>query len=116
MSAFYDITHGLGLAIITPRWMEYILDDTTAPDFKKFGVNVFGVDRSLSDMEGAKEAIERFKRFLYTELGLQSTLSELGIDDKNFAVMSRKACRNGIIEGYRDLTPEDVEQILRMCL
>ena len=58
LSAFYDITHGLGLAILTPRWMEYILDESTAPQFKKFGVNVFGIDESLSDMEGAKRAIE----------------------------------------------------------
>lgn len=29
ISAYYDITHGLGLAILTPRWMEYTLDETT---------------------------------------------------------------------------------------
>ncbi|MFA6769519.1 MAG: iron-containing alcohol dehydrogenase, partial [Parabacteroides sp.] len=29
LSAIYDITHGLGLAILTPRWMEYCLDETT---------------------------------------------------------------------------------------
>jgi alcohol dehydrogenase YqhD (iron-dependent ADH family) len=44
LSAFYDITHGLGLAIIMPRWMEYILDETTAPLLKKLGVNVFGLN------------------------------------------------------------------------
>ena len=26
LSAIYDITHGLGLAIVTPRWMRYVLD------------------------------------------------------------------------------------------
>ena len=36
LSAYYDITHGLGLAILTPRWMEYILDETTAPKFYQF--------------------------------------------------------------------------------
>ena len=29
LSAIYDITHGLGLAILTPRWMKYCLDETT---------------------------------------------------------------------------------------
>ena len=33
LSAFYDITHGVGLAILTPRWMEYVLSDETAPRF-----------------------------------------------------------------------------------
>lgn len=33
LSAYYDITHGVGLAILTPRWMRHILakDPTSAP-------------------------------------------------------------------------------------
>lgn len=116
LSAFYDITHGLGLAILTPRWMEYILDDSTAPQFKKFGVNVFGIDASLSDMEGAKQAISCLSDFLFKELGLQSTLTEIGIDDKNFKVMAKKACGGDVLHGFKPLTPEDVENIFRMCL
>lgn len=30
MSAVYNITHGLGLAIVTPRWMEFVLDENNA--------------------------------------------------------------------------------------
>ena len=30
LSAFYDITHGEGLAILTPHWMEFVLNDDTA--------------------------------------------------------------------------------------
>lgn len=116
LSAFYDITHGLGLAILTPRWMEYILDNTTAPQFKKFGVNIFGVNNSLSDMEGAKEAIKCLSDFLFQDLGLQSRLSEIGIDDSNFAVMAEKACPGGMLNGYKTLTPKDVEAIFKMCL
>ena len=59
LSAYYDITHGLGLAILMPRWLEYILDENTAKQIKKFGVNIFGVDTSLSDMDASKEAIKR---------------------------------------------------------
>ena len=116
LSAFYDITHGLGLAILTPRWMEYILDDTTASQFKKFGVNIFGVDDSLPDMDGAKKAIHRLSDFLFGELGLQSRLSDIGIDDGKFAVMAEKACAGGLLNGYKTLAPKDVEEIFRMCL
>ncbi len=116
LSAFYDITHGLGLAILTPRWMEYILDESSAPQFKKFGVNVFGVDASLSDTEGAKQAIVRLSKFLFKELGLQSTLTEIGIDDTNFKVMAKKACHNDVLQGFKPLTAEDVENIFKMCL
>jgi alcohol dehydrogenase YqhD (iron-dependent ADH family) len=116
LSAFYDITHGLGLAILTPRWMEYILDESTAPQFKKFGVNVFGVDASLPDTEGAKRAIACLSDFLFNDLGLQSTLAEIGIDDKNFKIMAKKACNGDILRGFKPLTPDDVENIFRMCL
>lgn len=116
LSAFYDITHGLGLAIITPRWMEYILDETTAPQIKKFGVNIFGVEDNLSDMDGAKETIHRLSDFLFKKLGLQSHLSEVGIDDRNFSIMAEKACAGGTLKGYKTLTPKDVEAIFRICL
>ena len=46
LSAYYDITHGEGLAIITPRWMRFILSDKTVDRFVKYGVNVFGIDPS----------------------------------------------------------------------
>jgi len=116
LSAYYDITHGLGLAILTPRWMEYILDETTAPQFKKFGVNVFGVDASLSDMEGAKKAISSLSEFLFNTLGLQRTLTEIGIDETHFKAMAKNACGGDVMHGYKSLTPEDVENIYRMCL
>ena len=116
LSAFYDITHGLGLAILTPRWMEYILDEFTAPRFKHFGVHVFGVDDALSDLEGAKQAIACLSDFFFKTLGLQSTLGELGIDDANFKAMAKNACGGDIMHGFKSLSPEDVENIFRMCL
>ena len=35
LSAFYDITHGQGLAILTPHWMEFALRDETVDKFVK---------------------------------------------------------------------------------
>ena len=47
----------LGLAILTPRWMKYVLDEENVDRFYKFGVNVFDIDKNLSKMEVAKKAI-----------------------------------------------------------
>lgn len=117
LSAFYDITHGHGLAILTPRWLSYILDEATAPRIKRFGVNVLGVDNSLNETDGAKEAIKQLEKFFFEELKLQSKLSDLGIGEKNFALMAKKACgQKGKIEAFTTLYPEDVENIFRMCL
>ena len=116
LSAFYDITHGHGLAILTPRWLSYILDEETAPRIKRFGVNVMGIDESLSEMEGAKAAIKALETFFFETLGLKSRLSDLGIDDQNFSLMAKKACRNDVLHGFTDLNARDVENIYRMCL
>lgn len=116
LSAFYDITHGLGLAILTPRWMRYVLDETTAPKFKQYGVQVWGLDDTLSDMEVATLAIAKTEEFLFDTLGLSRTLTEIGIDATHFEVMAQKACGGTVLAGFKVLTAEDIKRIYEMCL
>lgn len=116
LSAVYDITHGLGLAILTPRWMEYCLDETNVERYVSFGVNVFGIDPTLEPMTIARESIKRLSDFFFKTLGLKSSFTEVGIKRDDFASMARKACRYGDIKGFKTLTPEDVERIYEMCL
>ena len=47
LSAYYDVTHGVGLAILTPHWMRYVLNDATLDNFVDYGVNVWGIDPSM---------------------------------------------------------------------
>jgi len=116
LSAIYDITHGLGLAILTPRWMEYCFDETTVSKYAQFGVNVFGIDASLPQMEIAKKGIEMLSDFLYNTLGLKKSLSEIGIDDRNFEIMAKKAVTGGTAYAFKPLAEKDIENIYRMCL
>lgn len=116
LSAIYDITHGLGLAILTPRWMEYCLDETTVSKYVQFGVNVFGIDASLAPMEIARESIKRLSDFLFGTLGLKSTFTEVGIKREDFPVMARKSCGGGVLRGFKPLAQADIERIFEMCL
>ena len=116
LSAFYDIAHGLGLAILTPRWMEYVLDETTVSKFYTFGTNVFGIDPALPPMEVARQSIQRTRDFLFGQLGLDDTLTKIGIDDTHFERMAEKACAGGAIPGFKHLTKQDVVRIYQMCL
>lgn len=88
LSAYYDITHGHGLAIVTPRWLTYILNETTAPAIYRLVSKVFGLEEGLADMDGAKKAIEAVSDFCFQTLGLKASLSELGIDDTHFGDMA----------------------------
>lgn len=117
LSAFYDITHGLGLAILTPRWMAYALGEKTIGKFVQFGVNVFGIDPTLPQREIAQQGIEKLKAFFFETLGLQSTLTEIGIDDAHFGLMAEKAAELGATKyAFQPLAAEDIEKIYRMCL
>ena len=117
LSAIYDITHGLGLAILTPHWLTYTLDDTTVSKFYQFGCNVFGIDASLPQMDVAKQSIEMVKGFLFKTLELQSTLSELKIDNQNFKIMAKKAVSSGgLAYAFKPLNEEDVVNIFNMSL
>lgn len=116
LSAYYDITHGLGLAIITPRWMEYTLDDSTVSRFYQFGVNVFDIDKDMDKMQVAKLAIKELEKFLYETLELNQKLSEIGIDDSKFDIMSQKASEGGTKHGFKPLFAEDINEILKMSL
>lgn len=117
LSAFYDVTHGLGLAILTPRWMEYTLNDRTVSKFYQFGVNVFGIDPKEQPMVVAKSSIQLVRTFLFTTLGLKNSFSEIDIDSKHFEVMAKKAVDNGGLGyAFQPLTPQDVVNIFEMCL
>ena len=116
LSAIYDITHGLGLALLTPRWMEYCLDESNVSKYVQFAVNVFGVDGSQEPMAVAREGIRLLAEFFFDTLGLPRTFTEVGIKREDYAVMARKACgAGGILRGFKDLTPADVEKIFEMC-
>ena len=116
LSAYYDITHGHGLAIVTPRWLTYILDETTAPAIYRLGVKVFGTEEGLAPMEGAKKAIEAVSDFCFQTLGLKSSLSDLDIGEEHFRDMAEHACGGAAISGPKELAPDDVEKIYQMCL
>ena len=116
LSAVYDITHGLGLAILTPRWMEYCLDETTVSKYVQFGVNVFGIDPTLAPMDIAHKAIDMLSDFFFNTLQLKRTFPEVGIDRNHFSQMAGKAVNGGTLPGFKPLNQEDVERIYEMCM
>ena len=115
LSAFYDITHGAGLALLTPYWMEYILSDKTVGKFAEYGINVWGIDSTKEPMAIAKEAIAKTREF-FVSIGMPSHLKELGIDAAHFDIMSEKAANGGLAYGFVPLTKEDVKKIFTMAL
>lgn len=115
LSAFYDVTHGHGLAILTPVWMEYILCEKTVDMFVNYGTSVFGIPENKDKMEIAKEAIRK-TREVYEKMGLSCTLREIGITDKsNFEAMAEQAVEDGTDKCFIPLNKDDVMKIYELC-
>lgn len=116
LSAYYDITHGEGLAILTPRWMKHILSDRTVGRFVKYGVNVFGIDSSLEQYEIANKAIEETYRF-FESIGIPMHLKEVGIDESRLSEMAHHiAVNEGLENAYVSLLEQDILDILKASL
>lgn len=116
LSAYYDITHGEGLAIITPHWMEHILSEKTVDRFVKYGVNVFGINANQDKMEIAHQAIKATYDF-FAEIGIPMTLREVGIDETRIDEMAQHvADTEGLEHGYVPLYKEDIAAIFRASL
>lgn len=115
ISAYYDITHGVGLAILTPAWMEYVLSDKTVRRFARFAREVFGV-KETDDAKAAELGIEKVREF-NRSLGMPSTLTEVGILQDKFDEMAAEAVRtSGIsLRAYVKLEISDVKKILMNC-
>ena len=115
LSAFYDITHGVGLAILTPAWMRYVLSETTVARFAMYARNVWDIEET-DPYRAAQLAIDKTEAF-FISLGMPSTLREVGIDHSRFAEMAKEAVRTSGIasRSYVHLAEEDIVKIFEMC-
>jgi alcohol dehydrogenase YqhD (iron-dependent ADH family) len=115
LSAYYDLTHGVGLAILTPPWMRHILSDATVGKFCEYGVNVWKLPADMPKFDLANAAIDLTEAF-FKRLGIPMTLHEVGIDESKFALMAQRAVDlGGLSTSYVPMSEEDVMTILRAC-
>ncbi|WP_304159402.1 iron-containing alcohol dehydrogenase [Fusobacterium ulcerans] len=111
LSAYHDITHGVGLAILTPVWMEYVLSDENVHRFEEYGKYVWDISGD-DPMAIAKEAINKTREF-FKSLNIPSTLQEVGIKEENLEKMADAAVAFGPLGTMKKLHKADVLEILK---
>ena len=112
LSAYYDITHGVGLAILTPYWMEYSLNEGSLTKFVEYGVNVWGLDPKADQYEIAHQAITKTREF-FSILGMPATLREVGIEEEKLEMMAKQATADGELGDFKPLNTQDVLNIFK---
>ena len=119
LSAYYDITHGEGLAIITPRWMRHILNDRTLERFVKFGVDIYGISAELPPYEIAEQTIDKTYDFFRNTMRMPMTLREVGIDESRLKEIAAHIATNEGLDNpsiFAPLTEKDIYEILETSL
>ena len=116
ISAIYDITHGVGLAIIVPNWMKAVLGKNTLDKFVEFGINVWGVDKTKGKEKIANAAIKKTRDF-FTSLEMPSRLSAVSVPPDRFRDMAKGAIESyGRVGSFKKLSEEDIVKILTFSL
>lgn len=114
LSALYGVTHGAGLAVMFPAWMEYVSSRRPAK-IAQFARRVFDVKED-NDLRAALEGVSRLRAF-FRSLGLPVTLAELGVPAPDYDTLVRRFHENkGTPAGtYLPLYPEDTRAIYELA-
>ena len=114
LSAVYGVTHGAGLAVMTPAWMTFMATHNPKKG-AQLARRVFDVDIE-DDTQAALEGISRLRAF-YASLGLPITLAQLGVENPDFDLLVEKLHENkgDVIGGYYRLTSEETMQIYKLA-
>lgn len=116
LSAYYDITHGVGLGILTPRWMQRSLSAATQPRFAQFGREVWGL--TGDDTTVAQGAIQATFDWIKS-LDVPTTLPGVGItDETHFDAMANSAVTVCHLDqaAYVTLQPQDVVALFQAAM
>lgn len=118
LSAFYDLTHGVGLAILTGPFLRHTLSEKTKAKIAQFGYQVFDLPHSGDEFQDALKAIEALEDFFESELSLPLSLEEVGIGEDDLALMAAKILRQRgePIQGFVELDEEDILKIYQASL
>ncbi|HIY05108.1 MAG TPA: iron-containing alcohol dehydrogenase [Candidatus Anaerotignum merdipullorum] len=113
LGAYTNCNHGFGLAVIHPVYYRHIYRYSLAK-FVRFAEEVWKIPRAgRSDEEMAKAGVEALAGFIQ-EMGLPTTLRELGISDR--AILKEIADSCNISQGsYKRMTREEILEMLQEC-
>jgi alcohol dehydrogenase YqhD (iron-dependent ADH family) len=118
LSAFNDVAHGAGLAVLVPNWMKYVYRQDVAR-FAQFAVRVFNVEEHFHELEEtALRGIAALRNF-FNSLGMPATLKEIGVEEKAFQAIAEKVKKfdpgRGTVGHFYPLTVKDIVEILKLA-
>ena len=113
LAAYTGCNHGAGLAVLHPVYYRHIYQDGLSK-FQKFAVHVWGISpQDKTEEKLARAGVEALADFI-KEIGLPSTLGELGVDESIDLKAIADSC-NLAPGSYRKMTHEEILKIFQEC-
>lgn len=115
LSGWVDtITHGAGLAILTPAWMRYVWSE--GPErFVRFAERVMGVTPMATDEATIKLGIAKLFAFIQ-QMGLPTAIHEVTSEKPDFEHLADLSFGKGHLGGFKKLTHEDAVNIFQSVI
>ncbi len=111
LGAYTDCNHGCGLAVLHPVYYRHIYKDGLTK-FVRFAKNVWEIpEEGKSEEELALAGVEALADFI-KEIGLSTTLRELGIDESTDLKQIADSC-NLAPGSYKKMTHEEILEIFK---
>lgn len=117
ISAFHNVAHGAGLAVMVPAWMTYVAE-RNSHKVVQFAVNVMGISpEAKTEKEICRLGIDALRGFYHT-LGLTTSMRELiGTEpDIDTLVTSLRGNMGDTLGFYVPLSMEDCRAIYQLAL
>lgn len=113
----YGASHGAGLALLFPYWMQYAMKTQGPELFVKYATRVWGFQNDFEHPETtAMQGIQAFRDFM-TEIGMPATIGELGGKEADIPGMVENMFHGAPNHGnFVKLTPEIAAEIYRMAM
>lgn len=113
LGAYTNCNHGAGLAVLHPVYYRHIYKDGLSK-FQKFAVNVWGISPDgKTDEELARAGVEALADFI-KEIGLPTTLRELGVNETIDLEAIANSC-NLAPGSFKKMTHKEILEIFREC-
>lgn len=113
VGAYTNATHGMTLSAVSMPYYRFIMQDGLAK-FKRYAINVWSVNPDgKTDEQVANEGLDAMEEYM-NKLGIVMKISELGVREDMIADLAKSIYI--LSGGYRELTTEEIETILKQCM
>ena len=116
LSAYYDVAHGAGLAVIFPAWMKYVMHHDVMR-FAQFAVRVWGCEMDFQNPQvTALQGIERYEQFLIS-MGMPVRFAGLDAKKEDIPTLVKTlGLGSRTLGSFVKLTEKDVEEIYKLAI